>query len=179
MNLLLDGENSPFAFENGALPVKILAGDRVFEILAPQRTSIIFGIRDVPWAAAAFRIDNLTVQLEPNLNEWDAIAIEASGKARLIRHNTLVYELECIIPPDVPGLHSNFFYRCPKCNGHIYECAHMLVTNREQPPPSDSGADDLQACPNCGGKIQRLGPGVSFCLDCNWEHGLQPIRKEL
>ena len=177
MNLLLDAENSPFVSQSGERPVKVLAGDRVFELLAPQRTSIIFGIRDVPWAAAAYRIEDLIVQLEPNLNEWDAIAIESSGKARLIRHNTIVYELECVIPPDVPGLHSKFFYRCPQCNGHIYECTHMLVTDAVRQPPEASAAKTPEACPQCGGKIQQLGPGVSFCLDCDWERGLTPIQK--
>ena len=98
MNILLNTDDHPFAFQDGMRPEKILAGDRVFELLAPQRTSIIFGIRDVPWAAAAYRIHDLIVQLEPNLNEWDAIAIEVSGNARLVRHNTVVYELECSIP---------------------------------------------------------------------------------
>jgi predicted RNA-binding Zn-ribbon protein involved in translation (DUF1610 family) len=183
MNILHPTEHY-FAFQDGFLPVKILAGEYVFERLAPQRTSIIFGINDLPWAPAAYRINDLIVQLEPNLNKWDSIAIEGSGKARLVRHNTVIYELQSTIPPDITGLHSNFFYRCPECNRHIYQCRHLLIghgnlnqsastsANRE---PTASKELGNSTCPNCGGKIQHLAPGVSFCLDCDWEYGLTPI----
>ncbi len=175
-----------FTFQDGFRPVKILAGERIFELFAPQRTSIIFGVAEHPWAAAAYRINTLIVQLEPNLNEWDSIAIEISGNARLVRHNTVIYSLQCIIPPDVPGLYSNFFYRCPECDGHVYECAHLLIANGDRRQPSATSASANQAskalaesepstCPNCGSKIQSLAPGVSFCLDCDWECGLVPI----
>ena len=169
-----------FAFQDGFLPVKILAGERAFELFAPLRTSVIFGVTDQPWAAAAYRINALIVQLEPNLNEWDAIAIEASGNARLVRHNTVIYALQCTIPPDVPGLYSNFFYRCPECDGHIYECTHLLIVDASRRRSSAGPASANQAatapiCPSCGGKIQSLAPGVSFCLDCDWECGLMPI----
>jgi hypothetical protein len=171
-------EDSRFVFDDGFLPVKILAGEGVFERLASQRTSHIFGITEAPWAAAAYRINELIVQLEPNLSEWDSIAIAASGNARLLRHNTVIYELHCTFPPDVTGLHSNFFYRCPECNGHIYECAHLLVGNSYRPEPSPSTSLDAETahCPDCGGKTQSLALGVSFCLDCDWECGLAPIR---
>ncbi len=176
MNILNPADHQ-FTFQDGFLPVKILAGGRVFERLAPQRTSIIFGITEVPWAAAAYRIDELAVQLETNLNEWDAIAIAGSGKARLVRHNAAIYELDYIIPPDITELHSNFFYCCPECNGHIYECAHLLISNqnRHEPLSSTSISPEVMTCPDCGGKIQSLAPGVSFCLDCDWEYGLEPI----
>ena len=173
----LNPANRHFIFEDAFVPVKILVGMNVFERLAPQRTSTVFGITETPWAAAAFRIDTLIVQLEPNLDESDAIAIEDSGKARLVRDNAVIYELECIIPPDITGLHSNFFYRCPECNGHIYECTHLRIGNRagHEPPPLPVSDRAFTACPSCGGKIQRLAPGVSFCLNCDWEHGLEPI----
>ncbi len=165
-----------FASQGGFTPVKILAGERVFEMFAPQRTSIIFGITNEPWAAAAYRIEDLIVQLERNLNEWDLIAISASETAWLVRHNTVVYELQCTISPDIMGLSTNFFYRCPECNEHIYECTHLLISAQDlhQEPNADAVATDCAptACPSCGGKIQSLGPGVSFCLDCDWEDGL-------
>ena len=74
-------------FEDGFQPIKILAGERVFELLALRRTSNIFGITEAPWAAAAFQIEALVVQVESHLNEWDALAIDETGKVRLIRHN--------------------------------------------------------------------------------------------
>ena len=85
----LDTVNLYFTFQDGFVPVKILAGNHIFERLAPQRTSIIFGVTELPWAVAAYRIDELIVQLEPNLDEVDAIAIENSGKARLVRDNAV------------------------------------------------------------------------------------------
>ena len=173
----LNTANSYFTFHDDFVPVKILAGNHIFERLAPQRTSIIFGVTELPWAVAAFRIEGLVVQLEPNLDEADAIAIENSGKARLVRDNTVIYELDCIIPPDITGLHSNFFYRCPECNGHIYECTHLRIGNREEEEssPALSIISEFTVCPACGGKIQHLSPEISFCLDCDWEHGLEPI----
>lgn len=173
----LNQANPYFNFYDGFVPVKILAGNHIFERLAPQRTSIIFGVTELPWAVAAYRIDGLIVQLEPNLDEADAIAIEDSGKARLVRDSAVTYELDCIIPPDITGLHSNFFYRCPECNGHIYECTHLRIGSYDQhePAPFSSVATEFTACPICGGKIQHLAPEISFCLDCDWEHGLEPI----
>ena len=175
----LNPANSYFTFQDNFVPVKILAGNHIFERLAPQRTSIIFGVTELPWAVAAYRIDGLVVQLEPNLDEADAIAIESSGKARLVRDNAVIYELDCNIPPDITGLHSNFFYRCPQCNGHIYECTHLRIGHRDKGGslPLPSVASELTACPICGGKIQYLAVGVSFCLDCDWEHGLEPISR--
>lgn len=177
MNNIFSSIDRHFTFQDGFLPIKILAGERAFEMIAPQRTSMIFGITDAPWSAAAYQVNELLVQLESNLNEWDLIAIAASGRARLVRHNAVVYELQCTIPPDVTGLHSNFFYRCPECNGHIYECTHLLISDRDRYEPSPSGRipSEVTTCPECGGPIQSLGPGVSFCLDCDWECGLAPI----
>jgi hypothetical protein len=170
-----------FSIQDGFLPAKLLAGGRVFEQIAPQRTSAIFGITEQPWAAAAYRIDELVIQLERHLSEWDAIAIEGSGKARLVRHNTVTYALQCIISPDITGLHSNFFYRCPECNRHIYECTHLLMETLNQSSPTSkrqrltaSIASERSTCPDCGGTIQNLTVGVSFCLDCDWECGLAP-----
>ena len=175
----LNPANSYFTFQDDFVPVKILAGNHIFERLAPQRTSIIFGVTELPWAVAAYRIDGLVVQLEPNLDEVDAIAIESSGKARLVRDNAVIYELDCNIPPDVTGLHSNFFYRCPQCNGHIYECTHLRIGSLDKGESLSlpSIASELTVCPACGGKIQHLAVGVSFCLDCDWEHGLEPISR--
>ena len=175
----LDQANPYFTFHDGFVPVKILAGNHIFERLAPQRTSLIFGVTELPWAVAAYRIDGLIVQLEPNLDEVDAIAIEDSGKARLVRDNTVVYELDCIIPPDITGLHSNFFYRCSECNGHIYECTHLRIGERDEREASLplSVASEVATCPICDGKIQHLAQGISFCLDCDWEHGLEPISR--
>ena len=174
------------AFQDDFRPVKILAGERVFEGLAAQRTSMIFGITDLPWASAAYRINEFIIQLEPNVNEWDAIAITELGKARLVRHNTVIYELQCIIPPDITELHSNFLYRCPECNRHIYECRHLLIgggnlsqsssiSANQEPTATTPKASGYSTCPNCGGKTQNLAPRVSFCLDCDWECGLEPI----
>ena len=175
----LNPANSYFTFQDGFVPVKILAGNHIFERLAPQRTSIIFGVTELPWAVAAYRIDQLIVQLEPNLDEVDAIAIEDSGKARLVRDNTVIYELDCIIPPDITGLHSNFFYRCPECNGHVYECTHLRIGHRKADESSSlpSVTSEITVCPACGGKIQHLAREISFCLDCDWEHGLEPITR--
>ena len=171
----LGSANSYFTFQDDFVPVKILAGNHIFERLAPQRTSIIFGITELPWAVAAYRIDELIVQLEPNLDEVDAIALESSGKARLVRDNAVIYELDCNIPPDITGLHSNFFYRCSQCNRHIYECTHLRIGNRDIGEPLPSVASEFTTCPVCSGKIQHLAPEISFCLDCDWEHGLEPI----
>lgn len=175
----LNPANAYFTFQDGFVPVKILAGNHTFERLAPQRTSIIFGVTELPWAVAAYRIDRLIIQLEPNLDEVDAIAIESSGKARLVRDNAVIYELDCTIPPDITGLHSNFFYRCPQCNGHIYECTHLRIShrNKNESLPLPSTVSEFVDCPVCGGKVQHLGLGVSFCLDCDWEHGLEPISR--
>lgn len=168
-----------FTFQDDFVPVKILVGNHIFERLAPQRTSIIFGVTELPWAVAAYRIDELIVQLEPNLDEVDAIAIENSGKARLVRDSAVIYELDYIIPPDITGLHSNFFYRCPECNEHIYECTHLRIGQREESEPMAVTAigPEVTACPTCGGKIQHLRQGISFCLNCDWEHGLEPINR--
>jgi predicted RNA-binding Zn-ribbon protein involved in translation (DUF1610 family) len=176
----LNSAISYFTFQDDFVPVKILAGNHIFERLAPQRTGIIFGVTELPWAVAAYRIDGLIVQLEPNLDEVDAIALEDSGKARLIRDNAVIYELDYIIPPDITGLHSNFFYRCPECNGHIYECTHLRIGthNPHEPPSLPSVVSEFTDCPTCGGKIQNLALGVSFCLDCDWEHGLEPITRQ-
>ena len=174
----LDTVNPYFTFHDGFVPVKILVGNHIFERLAPQRTSIIFGVTELPWAVAAYRINELIVQLEPNLDEEDAIAIEHSGKARLVRDNAVIYELDCIIPPDITGLHSNFFYRCSECNGHIYECTHLQIgTRKEESSSLPSVVSEITACPTCGGKIHHLARGISFCLDCDWEHGLEPITR--
>lgn len=175
----LNTANPYFTFQDGFVPVKVLAGNHIFERLAPQRTSIIFGVTELPWAVAAYRINELIVQLEPNLDEVDAIAIENSGKARLVRDNAVIYELDCTIPPDITGLHSNFFYRCSECNGHIYECTHLRIGSRKEDELSSlaSITSEITVCPNCGGKIQHLAKGISFCLDCDWEHGLEPITR--
>ena len=170
-----------FAFQDGFLPEKILAGGRVFEQIAPQRTSVVFGITNQPWAAAAYNINALVIQLERHLNKWDAIAIEGTGKARLVRRNTVIYALQCLIPPGITGLHSNFFYRCPECGSHIYECSHLLMETLNQSSTTSkhqgltvSNASETSTCPDCGGKTQNLTKGVSFCLDCDWECGLAP-----
>ena len=169
-----------FTFHDGFRPVKIFAGERIFEMLAPQRTTTIFGVASEPSAAATYYIDDLIVQREEHLNEWDLIALSDAGDARVVRHNTVVYELQCTIPADIIQLHSNFFYRCPECNRHIYDCNHLLIEDPKQPYRPDSAepstVDERMVCPSCGGKVQSLAPGVSFCLDCEWERGLAPIK---
>ena len=66
--------------------------------------------------------DKNTKQLEKHLNDWDIIAIDIDSNSRLIRNNAVIYQLHCLISPDTTGCDSNFFYHCPECDGHIYQC---------------------------------------------------------
>ena len=128
----------------------------------------VFGITDQPWAPAAYRINCIIIQLEKHLNDWDIIAIDIGGNSRLIRHNSVIYQLHCLIPPDTTGSDSNFFYHCPECNGHVYQCNCLRSSEFVQPKPETEGeAKNAIICPKCGGKIQKLGEGVLFCLDCS------------
>ena len=110
----LNSANSYFTFQDDFVPVKILAGNHIFERLAPQRTGIIFGVTELPWAVAAYRIDGLIVQLEPNLDEVDAIALEDSGKARLIRDNAVIYEAGLHHPARYYGTALQFLLPLPR-----------------------------------------------------------------
>jgi len=156
-------------FEDNFQPIKILAGERVFELLALRRTSNIFGITEAPWAAAAFQIEALVVQMESHLNEWDALAIDETGKVRLIRHNMSIYDLQCKIPPDITGLQSNFFYNCTLCNAHIFQCEHLRRQSHLDLSTTPTESESISACPECSGKVQDLGGEMCFCLDCKWE----------
>ena len=165
-------------FEDDFRTEKVLAGEEIWKNLAVQRTSVVFGITDQPWAPAAYRINSLIVQLEKHLSDWDTIAIDINGNARLIRHNSVIYQLHCLIPPDIAGCNSNFFYRCSECNGHVYECNCLRSSEFVQPKSETEGEEkNAITCPKCGGKIQKLGDGVLFCLDCNWETGFNSIEE--
>ena len=119
---MFDQSLSFLTFDDDFRTEKVLAGEQIWETLAAQRTSIVFGITDQPWAPAAYRINCIIIQLEKHLNDWDIIAIDIGGNSRLIRHNSVIYQLHCLIPPDTTGSDSNFFYHCPECNGHVYQC---------------------------------------------------------
>ena len=175
---MFDQSLSFLTFDDDFRTEKVLAGEQIWETLAAQRTSIVFGITDQPWAPAAYRINCIIIQLEKHLNDWDIIAIDISGNSRLIRHNSVIYQLHCLIPLDTTGSDSNFFYHCPECNGHVYQCNCLRSSEFVQPKPETEGeAKNAIICPKCGGKIQKLGEGVLFCLDCDWETGFSSIEE--
>ena len=63
----------------------------------------------------------------------------------------------------------------------------QLVGQREQPlpieqllmfPPSteDTNSPRINKCPECGGRVRRLGREADFCLECDWDN-LPPLRQ--
>ena len=156
-------------FNDKFQPVKVLTGKQLFEMMALQRTSKIFGITKEPWAAAAFQIKKLVVQMEKHLNSWDALAVNSQGQVRLVRHNIAIYELKINILPNTTGLSSNDFYYCSLCHDHIFQCDHLVNQQKEVEPMSIQGQLPVLFCPKCQGKVQNLGGDLYFCLDCNWE----------
>ena len=172
---MCDQNLSFLTFDDDFRTQKVLAGEQVWETMAVQRTSIVFGITDQPWAPSAYRINCVVVQLEKHLNDWDIIAIDIDGNSRLIRHNSVIYQLHCLISPDTIGCDSSFFYHCPECDGHIYQCNCLRNSEFVQSKPkTEREIKNVTICPKCGGKIQKLGAGVLFCLDCDWETGFNP-----
>lgn len=148
---------------------KILAGKKIFQMMALQRTSKVFGITDTPWAAAAFETNELVVQMETQLRSWDTLAINKSGKTRLIQDNVVIYELQIRISPQTTGLTSDSFYYCSTCKGHIFQCSCLVNQRRSVKPRSTVDQQPVLYCPQCKGKVQGLGDNLYFCLDCKWE----------
>ena len=63
----------------------------------------------------------------------------------------------------------------------------QLVGEREQPlpieqllmfPPTteETDAPRINKCPECGGRVRRLGREADFCLECDWDN-LPPLRQ--
>lgn len=63
----------------------------------------------------------------------------------------------------------------------------QLVGQREQPlpieqllmfPPTteDTNSSRIRKCPECGGRVRRLGREADFCLECDWDN-LPPLRQ--
>ena len=148
---------------------KILAGKKIFQMMALQRTSKVFGITDTPWSAAAFEINELVVQMETQLRSWDTLAINKSGKTRLIQDNVVIYELQIRISPQTTGLTSDSFYYCSTCKGHIFQCSCLVNQRQSVKPRSTVDQQPVLYCPQCKGKVQGLGGNLYFCLDCKWE----------
>ena len=172
---MFDQNLSFLTFDDDFRTQKVLAGEQVWETMAVQRTSIVFGITDQPWAPSAYRINCVVVQLEKHLNDWDIIAIDIDGNSRLIRNNAVIYQLHCLISPDTTGCDSNFFYHCPECDSHLYQCNCSRNSEFAQSKPkTEREIRNAIICPRCEGKIQKLGAGVLFCLDCDWETGFNP-----
>ena len=87
----------------------------------------------------------------------------------------VIYQLHCLISPDTIGCDSSFFYHCTECDGHIYQCNCLRNSEFVQSKPkTEREIENAIICPKCGGKIQKLGAGVLFCLDCDWETGFNP-----
>ena len=148
---------------------KILAGKKIFQTMALQRTSKVFGITNTPWAAAAFEINRLVVQMETKLRSWDTLEINKVGKTRLIRDNVVIYELQIRISPQNTGLTSDSFYYCSTCRDHIFRCSCLVSQRQSVKQRSVLDQQPILHCPQCQGKVQGLGGNLYFCLDCKWE----------
>ena len=95
----------------------------------------------------------MIVQLEPNLDEVDAIAIEDSGKARLVRDNTVIYELDCIIPPTIVEGHYRIALQfllsvAPNATGTFTNAHIVRIGKRDEheASPSLSVASEVITC---------------------------------
>ena len=68
---------------------------------------------------------------------------------------------------------SSNLIRCPM--GHRYPgVLKVYYLNILQHGESAETEKPIKTCPDCGGKnIQYLGPKVMFCLDCDWDSGLE------
>ncbi len=84
-------------------------------------------------------------------------------------HGRLTFLRETIARFENDALH---LIRCPM--GHRYPGQLRIFQidirgeNREREKP-------ITTCPACGSKsIQYLGPAEMFCLDCDWDSGLEP-----
>ena len=44
------------------------------------------------------------------------------------------------------------------------------------PNPEDTNRQHLIKCPECGGRVRRLGREANFCLECDWDN-LPPLRQ--
>lgn len=44
------------------------------------------------------------------------------------------------------------------------------------PNPEDANHPGLIKCPECGGRVRRLGREANFCLECDWDN-LPPLRQ--
>ena len=148
---------------------KILAGKKIFQTMALQRTSKVIGITDTPCAAAAFEINELVVQMETHLRSWDTLAINKSGKTRLIQDNVVIYELQIRISPQNTGLTSDSFYYCSTCKDHIFRCSCLVNQRQSVKPRSTVDQQPIFHRAKCKGKVQGLGGNLYFCLDCKWE----------
>ena len=63
--------------------------------------------------------------------------------------------------------------RCPM--GHRYPgVLKVYYLNILQHAEKDETEKPVKTCPECRGKnIQYLGPKVMFCLDCDWDSGME------
>ena len=68
---------------------------------------------------------------------------------------------------------SSNLIRCPM--GHRYPgVLKVYYLNIFQHDEKDETEKSIKMCPGCGGKnIQYLAPKVMFCLDCDWDSGME------
>lgn len=87
-----------------------------------------------------------------------------------ICHYRLTFLRETIERFENEGSHS---VRCPM--GHRYR-GELKVYYLNIFEEDDIEVDKpVKVCPECGSKnIQYLGPKVMFCLDCDWDSGMEP-----
>lgn len=87
-----------------------------------------------------------------------------------ICHHRLTFLRETIERFENEGSHS---VRCPM--GHRYR-GELKVYYLNIFEEDDIEVDKpVKVCPECGNKnIQYLGPQVMFCLDCDWDSGMEP-----
>ena len=123
---------------------KILAGKKIFQTMALQRTSKVFGITNTPWAAAAFEINRLVVQMETKLRSWDTL--KSIQEKQLIRDNVVIYELQIRISPQNTGLTSDSFYYC-LCRDHIFRCSYLVINDSRLSKINFRSTTDLTLSP--------------------------------
>lgn len=68
---------------------------------------------------------------------------------------------------------SSDLIRCPM--GHRYQgVLKVYYLNILQHGKREESEKSIKICPECGGKnIQYLGPQAMFCLDCDWDSGME------